>query len=525
MHQRLILTGLALGAACAAPCAGQDALGSGTALDAALNWQSDSVNRTSLNRGFRDRNLVVTGNVAAGRGFRGTVGYTAESDFRVEATGYDTDELGSDDLYRFRAGSAMSSPNFIAAGLTMNRLRFGEWMATMEIPRAGRAFSGGDLGRQRSLRTDPFDNQLKMDSLALTSQSRDVYEASADGEIVGVVQGEDGQQLMATASSVLGIQQMPSRQQVQAIGLTSYDVARTLEDINQKRVITPIGSTFKGRFTQLMDTGRIETPEPSIGPLVMESPEAMVHPFLEDQYRSILEGVAEKAAEETQVDLGADSTVFESLDAQLARLRQQLSQFMPEESGETPGETSGEDAGPTAGEPAIPLDTLLDSLQHRKYLERLSQGDGRRFDELMSSAEEALRDGEYFWAERRFVRALRYTPGHPLAQAGMGHAQLGAGLHISAALTLRRLMRRHPEMIDVRYDASLLPAPPRLNAAVRRIRELIAESPRDRDLRGFMLAYIGHQIEDPELIAEGLGVMRESSPDDPLLEVLEHVWD
>ena len=125
-----------------------------------------------------------------------------------------------------------------------------------------------------------------------------------------------------------------------------------------------------------------------------------------------------------------------------------------------------------------------------------------------------LRDGEYFWAERRFERALRFTPGHPLATAGMGHAQLGAGLYAPAALTLRRLLTDHPEMIDVQYGPDVLPSRVRLTIAVDRLRELVAEQ---RDARD-------QPEPEPDPIDEGLGVMEEESPQDPLRALLEKIW-
>ena len=138
----------------------------------------------------------------------------------------------------------------------------------------------------------------------------------------------------------------------------------------------------------------------------------------------------------------------------------------------------------------------------------------------MKSGEQRLADGEYFWAERHFDRALRFTPGHPLAIAGMGHAQIGAGLHVPAALTLRRLLTTNPEMIDVRYERAMLPKRIRLDLAVERLRDLIARVERDRQLRGFVLAYIGHQVQDRTLVEEGLGHMG----DEPLRALLDAVW-
>ena len=39
-------------------------------------------------------------------------------------------------------------------------------------------------------------------------------------------------------------------------------------------------------------------------------------------------------------------------------------------------------------------------------------------------------------------------------------------------------------------------------------------------LRGFLLAYLGHQLDEPALIAEGLEVMDES----PMRSLLQEIW-
>ena len=60
----------------------QNALGSGDVLDANPAVGFGGRNLPTRLTDYRARNLLITGNVAAGRGFRGTVGYFAANDFR-----------------------------------------------------------------------------------------------------------------------------------------------------------------------------------------------------------------------------------------------------------------------------------------------------------------------------------------------------------------------------------------------------------------------------------------------------------
>src|SRR4051812_9661530 len=96
----------------------QNALGSGDALDRNLGVGSSGRNPSAAVQNYRDRNLLITGDVVGGRGFRGSVGYTAESDFRGR--------LGSNDTFQFRADSAISSPELYQLGSTFEQLRFGQ---------------------------------------------------------------------------------------------------------------------------------------------------------------------------------------------------------------------------------------------------------------------------------------------------------------------------------------------------------------------------------------------------------------
>ena len=110
-----------------------------------------------------------------------------------------------------------------------------------------------------------------------------------------------------------------------------------------------------------------------------------------------------------------------------------------------------------------------------------------------------------------------------MATAGLAHAQLGAGLYGSASLTLRSLLTNQPEMIDVQYDPALLPNQVRIFQAIDEMRER-EDDPRDRGAHGFLMAYLGHQLDDQALINEGLDRMETVVPDDKLLRVLRAIW-
>src|SRR5882672_6516540 len=101
------------GAMVVVPAAAQSALGTGNALDHNLSPTSGGINSPVPIEDFRLRNQIITGNVAGGRGFRGSVGYTAENDFRGR--------LGSNELFSFRADSAYSDPSIFGFGRSFDQ--------------------------------------------------------------------------------------------------------------------------------------------------------------------------------------------------------------------------------------------------------------------------------------------------------------------------------------------------------------------------------------------------------------------
>ena len=100
---------------------------------------------------------------------------------------------------------------------------------------------------------------------------------------------------------------------------------------------------------------------------------------------------------------------------------------------------------------------------------------------------------------------------------------MGAGLHLTAALTLKSLLGFQPEMIDVIYDPSLLPDRSDLENTIREISQRI-DREEDLDDYGFLLAYIGHQLDQPDLIRRGLNAMNRANQDLVFTDLLTRIW-
>ena len=478
----------------------QNALGTGRALDANTGVGTGGANVQAPGIDFRARNLLVTGNVVGGRGFRGTVGYRAAGDF--------TGELGSNDLYSFRASSALSSIPVISSGGTFDRLRFGQHMGLIEYRREG--FSS-NLKSVQSVDIFPssmgIDSRIRLDQYAADTAMHSLIESGVQPDVVGVLMDKEGRALAASVSSIRGMHLEPAQSVYQSIGITSFDMARLREDIASGKEVGVIGEPFDPRITELFASDLRVDPGFAENRIDASSNNNRVEPVVYGDYRNIMERIAERFADRKNQGMGINKDVLQKLEKDLQELRQQTD------------ETQTEDNGIFNNN----LSEIGSALRHGQRVTKLTTQQKNRFNELVAEAEQQLRNGEYFYAERHFRRALRFTPGHPLATAGLANAKLGAGLYISAALTLRTLLTNSPEMIDVRYEEGILPNTVRLNSAIESLRNRLTDK-RDRNSAALLFAYIGHQTKNKEMVQQGLSIMAETQPDDKLLVLLKSVW-
>ncbi len=163
----------------------------------------------------------------------------------------------------------------------------------------------------------------------------------------------------------------------------------------------------------------------------------------------------------------------------------------------------------------------------------ISSNAGKRdfYAEHMQNGQRLLSERMYFDAEERFSRALSNKPGDVSARTGQIHAQIGAGLWMSAGQHLRRLIAEHPETSGQRYAAELLPDPDRTRRALDQLRANVAGTGKLRRESALLIAYLGFQTSELATAREGLEAMSRISRQDPaagsderLVDLLRGVW-
>lgn len=535
-------------------------LGSGNSLDANSQVGSGGANTGSVPVDYAARNLLVTGSVPGGRGFRGSVGYTADTDFRAAT--------GSDASYLFRAGSAFSNPAFATSPVARDRFLIAQGLGVFEFRRESTPIG---IDFMRTVNDQP-DSRLRLDRAnAQMAIGRSNWDMGAD-RTIATSQSSKGEPLRYVISPLRGLQIENLADPMARGGMSVYERARARLDIS-------LGLASPEDYARVREGMSMDTPDPRrvdrriAASSAADRAKVDSNRMLPKSYLDIVEAVnaAGKQGEKptdakptdakptdvkpTDVKPGdlkpgevkpGDAKPGDTADAPkspLEQIRQSIEGIRGSRGGADKPSTGTKstdslvspDGTPRSGEAereaervrqrgvTISVEDAARMLRHGKTVESLGRDDRRRVDELVKQGENALREGDYFRAERRFEQAQALAAENPLAEVGIAHAQLGAGLYLSSALTLRNLFVAFPELIDAKYDRALLPAPDRLDKAVQVMRERIVRGD-DAPSYGLMLAYIGHQTGDRKMVEEGLALMTGTEKLDTARKLIEGVW-
>ena len=552
---RRIASGFVAIALCSTPAMGQNALGSGHALDANTRRGSGGLNSSAPS-------VVSRLGRAAPRSFGRTFDLTSDAAFRhhnIQNVGGQllTESLYNNPWYWQNVGSLYTemltggsgSPSALA-GMQQgfnNPFFYDQW----ETP-TGRMQLGAvqqlvglpstlDEQRERiapgkpgNLLQVPMRNSMFLQDDRLGSMirsGRDHWRRGASTVVAGRGMSAEKRSMRHTMSYMRGIGRIAGGTSPNDIGLDDWDTSRLSSDQMSARRIEPPGQPWSTRFARLtMTAGRMQPDR--------------VNGSVPGLLRPVMQSIADRYT--TIRPRGTADEAMKALDHDYARIRSALLQsghepldellaFLDDEAA---ARAATGDAGSSTGDevdttliPGLEPGTLepmtaLDFgmiLIHGQQIESLSMGDHSRFDDLVAAGEQALREGEYLRADRRFTRALRFIPGQPLATVGLISSQVGAGLYLSAALTLKSLLVFQPEMIDARLNEALLPRPQELD---RTISILTGRLQKDEDLHryGLILAWIGHQLDRDHLVQSGLDAMRRSGRESVFTSLLEQIW-
>lgn len=515
-------------------------------------------------------NDIVTGNVADGKAFRGDVGYRSSRDFGAD--------LPSNDLYRFRAdslGSAVGTQvrSGAMSGYNVTVLRsFGD--TTGGAGRGSYVSFDGSSNIYQSSAVPTGGNYLTHPAANLMS-TRSILGSYRDGNQVRQLE----------ASPFLGIRQVryetpawpvPGQTTSAATPMVDesvLDLSRfgsTLQvnrqtTLDNKAMVAPQGYDFKSwrqpgnALGQTLITGQapaapIDRSTGSGNPLKQlnqlvddpdydpqaEANQDSAYSQIVAQIRAARTGVAEYYDFDKDQDaykmptLNDDTTAEEVAKARADRLARLQSLGLIPKDYSQPNQPKPQDHRTPAEIEASMSETDRVMAEAQKILMDLDVDlapvqtmAGKRDSQvnaLYGEAEKLMAAGRYFDAEAKYRQILVLSDDQPLAEVGMANAMIGAGMIRSAAAQLHDTFARHPELITVRYDPKLLPAVERLGDIDKLLRKSMQDSGESAARSAIVMAYLGYQFRNPNMMEYGLLIGQTRQPKDPLWEVLRKVW-
>lgn len=500
---------------------GQNALGDGRALERSLQTPvpaGTSPTRRTFTRELAFRESVVSGTAPSGFSFRGEA-LPSRYEFRGE--------LGDDSLYSFRRDSLFSG----LAGQGIRGTDALQYQFSLTVGSQVPSSLAGQLSYARAgvpdWGTDP-DQPMVRDLTGLGGGLRRV--ADADLMLSAIEAGSSMLQPVRSLSSFTA----------------DHGLQPTLVGLMQNRVTQQtagqMASPLLGVQVVPVDTLRGTGASPSLGvpglPDAASTPGSQIEPIKPayeltlDRYREL---VAPEASTPPAGELPSWAKDLVGLQRVLRGLPGSTRQSMgltPEAEPEAAPEPGVEGLAPGAGEEVEPL--TFD----REVLRRVREAGGLtetlvptdmpqidRYTAYMRSGQQMLASERYFDAEEMFISALTSRARDVTASIGRTHAQLGAGLFLSAGLNLRQLLVQHPEAAGMRFAANLLPSPRRMDQVTETLRGSLESASTGAD-SGLLLAYLGFQRGSAEDTRAGLEALKAAGDeaDQRLAEMLGVVW-
>ena len=555
---------------------GQNALGDGRKLDNNLNSSQGRVNprSTGVSEQVRYNNAVIYGTAPGGKSFQGSIGSRATDQFGGS--------LGSDTLYNFRRDSFTSG--LAAEGVRgSDALRYQFALTTgQNIP----GFLGNasiSVPRTGTVSTGATSSALRSTSDFVTGQS---YRPT----LVGIRHDELGAEYTAKASPLLGVAwvktgesplgnslaPIPSNVPAAVPAIPGVPPVNPADATNpptpspNKLVERPLISPFSGLestargvqnaldrpglvdlrvqqdgtqsrtavHNQLINRMREGYPEKPAAKPGETAIEAVTFEMQMDRLHRVLSGEPEPE-KKSLTGRAPDGSVL--IPPRNVDPKNTTSAATPRPSGAIDKDINGKTIDP-ALEALTPNFLRAVKKVQEKKLKHFAEpapvigpdtsSDPETYRGQMRDGEKLLAAGRFFDAEDHFIRAIACSPHDPMARAARLHAQIGAGLYLSAATNLRALLTGHPEMLATRYTDNLLPTQERAKVIVEQLveQEKKSESALGRD-SALLIAYMGYQRGDTKLVTDGLQSFSKriapdtsGDPDRVLLTLLTATW-
>ena len=147
-----------------------------------------------------------------------------------------------------------------------------------------------------------------------------------------------------------------------------------------------------------------------------------------------------------------------------------------------------------------------------------------KFNQHIRAAEQYLKQGKYYRAADTYTLASIYKPDDPLAYAGKSHALFAAGGYMSSSLFLSRALEIFPEYARFKIDlVAMVGDRDKLESRIADIRQWL-ERTGAAELQ-FLLAYIYYQMDRGDEAKKAIDAAYEKMPDSLAVIALKKAID
>lgn len=448
-------------------------------------------------------NLVITGNVGAGRHFRGVVPYQSVTEFGADVPSSSLDSFlrRSADSHEFGRYTGTPLP-YYSISKTVSMTRPGDSVVFRPPTSQTRIETGSSL------------------PVMLRSGREDFAEWPV----------ELGRQLPST--KLRPMSKTPQEMQTRVLSeVEKYIKQAGLQAVRPERTEEEHLESDQDKTEQIEDG-----PGPKADTLALATPEELKLELgiKADPKRqkagawetSELQKQKGRPAESEQLEGDLPLDVYEQMKQQIDGLLENLQE---QQALEEDPESKAEDSEGEAGEEKSEADKFAElSLaaakaeailaEHKTFASYTEDN----FNKYLRAGEKYLKEGRYYLAADAFTMALLYKPDDPLAYAGKSHALFAAGEYMSSALFLARALEIFPEYALFKIDIeAMIGDRDRVETRMADVEDWVKIS-RAGELE-FLLGYVYYQMGRLNKARESIDVAYENMPDSSAVAALRKV--
>lgn len=460
-------------------------------------------------------NLVVTGNVSAGRSFRGIVPYRGTSDFTASlgSSSFDAflrDSAGSESFSRY---TRRSIP-YYSSTRTVTTTRPGRG-GVFRPTAAGVGGRAGDTGLSALSRRQQLSDWRGQVPYLGSRPSQTQQRALQLGRPMTMTQQELEEVISSQIARYPQGRDLTQRQRQAQIEQFRHDLRQVREKTDElKKTVLGIDEFLKpATKTKLSDS-------------ILKSQ-------LDEKLRMLPEPKKELKQPDTSSDkqyLEPQPDVFEQMKLQIDSSQKPFEQLPSKEpskeiteSKEKPDEESSQKKTSVLDEfTDIALAARAQSVlgQHKTFASFSKD----RFNQHMKTAEEYLKAGRYYRAADVYSLASIYKPSDPLAYAGKSHALFAAGEYMSSAHFLSIALEIFPQYARFKIDLTgMVGDRDKLESRVVDVEQWHKYSGA-AELQ-FLLGYIYYQMDRLDKAKEAIDVAYQKMPESPAIIALKKAID